>query len=419
MRLINKLNVYFFFGLLMILFCVTTIQYYYVSYRIDQRVQKTLIKEKKLLVKQINDKEKSEGFKLYKTEESNVRLSSSNKLKPNQFQEIYIYDEDENENVKYLTLTTRVFANNNYYDILIRKPLLQANDLISSIVISLIVILTILFVFYYILSRMISTSIFKPFYKTITLLRNYDVETGENVKFDKNVGTQEFDFLNSELEALTDKINSYFEKQQEFSQNAAHELQTPLSIIRTRCELMMQSKNLKEENLDNLNTILNAVDRISRINKSLVLLSKIDNINSTNQAPISFIRVLKDLIKQYEPMIEVSNIEFKYEIEGDLKIKINYEWAYILINNLIKNAINHNKKDGWITIILRNNLFIIENTGPSLEILPEECFSRFTKSSKTGITGLGLAIVKDICSKVGLNINYTNESDTHKITLSS
>ena len=419
MRLINKLNVYFFFGLLMILFCVTTIQYYYVSYRIDQRVQKTLIKEKKLLVKQINDKEKSEGFKLYKTEESNVRLSSSNKLKPNQFQEIYIYDEDENENVKYLTLTTRVFANNNYYDILIRKPLLQANDLISSIVISLIVILTILFVFYYILSRMISTSIFKPFYKTITLLRNYDVETGENVKFDTNVGTQEFDFLNSELEALTDKINSYFEKQQEFSQNAAHELQTPLSIIRTRCELMMQSKNLKEENLDNLNTILNAVDRISRINKSLVLLSKIDNINSSNQAPISFIRVLKDLIKQYEPMIEVSNIEFKYEIEGDLKIKINYEWAYILINNLIKNAINHNKKDGWITIILRNNLFTIENTGPSLEILPEECFSRFTKSSKTGVTGLGLAIVKDICSKVGLNINYTNESDTHKITLSS
>jgi len=417
MRLINKLNIYFLISLLVILVAGTYVQYLYVSARVDKRVQKTLIKEKKLLVKQILDKEKVEGFKLYKTEESEVQLSEEQSVLKNEFIKQFFFDEDEDEYVKYMVLKCRVKANNHFYDMVIKKPLLQANDLISSIIYSLFIILLILFAIYMLLNRFVYKKLLAPFYTTLEKLRKYDLEAGEKISFSEKSSTYEFNFLNAELNDMTSKIYKYFDNHKMFSENAAHELQTPLSVIKSKAELLLQARNFEDDDIENIDTILSSVDRISRINSSLVILSKIENHDFSLDTEIPLNPLFKVSLNHLNVIAEDRGINIDFVENDKFNLKINEEWAYILVNNLLKNAVRHNIENGWIKITINKDSFVVENSGFELDDKPTNYFKRFIKGSKTGSTGLGLAIIKDICTKTNLDVEYTSIRKEHRISI--
>lgn len=417
MKLLNKITLYYISSLILILSLGVYVQYLYVSYKVEKRVQKTLIKEKKLLVKQILDKEKAEGFKLYKTEESKVVLSTEEGIKKNSFIKQFFYDEDEDEYINYLVLRCRVEANDNFYNIVVKKPLLQAQDLISSIVLSSLISLMVLFLIYLLINRFISKRIFSPFYRTLELLREYNLETGDEIRFDEDSTTREFSFLNHELNALTDKISQYFTNQKQFSDNAAHELQTPLAIIKMNAELLLQAGNIQGEDIKKIDAIQQAIDRIARLNKALVVLSKIEQHDFTTDEQINLVDTIKEILESFDFLIEDMELELSVNLEESFEIRMDKELAFIFLTNLIRNAIKHNIKGGWLSLKVLNGKIEIANFGHELESNSNEYFKRFVKGGKTGSSGLGLSIVNEICLKSGLKLDYKTIKREHSITL--
>lgn len=418
MKLFNRLNIYFISSLILILIIGGFTQYLYVSKKVNKRLQKTLIKEKKLLTKQIKDLDEKDNFTFYKTEESSIELSKKKSTLDNIFSIQYIFDEEDQETIKFLVLDSRVKGNQNYYNIQIKKPFIQANDFISSMIFSLLITLGILFTIYSIFNRIISRKIFSPFYITLNQLKKYDLESGEKIHFSEDIQTLEFNFLNKELNEMTNKINAFFENQKQFSENAAHELQTPLSIIRSKAELLLQSDNLTDKALAEINTILSSVDRISKINQALVTLSKIENHDFSTDQEIDINTIIKDNLKDFQWIIDEKNIKLEYSEYDIFKLKIHEDWALILISNLLKNAIGHNFDNGWINIEITKSKIIIKNSGHALLNDPNNYFKRFTKGEKSSTTGLGLSIIKDICKKTNLDIQYLSKEQQHKIILS-
>jgi signal transduction histidine kinase len=213
-------------------------------------------------------------------------------------------------------------------------------------------------------------------------------------------------------------MSSDYKNQKKFTENASHEFQTPLAIIKGKIDLLLQENTLKEEAMTLLISIEEATSRLSRINKSLLLLSKIENQQYEKTDTVAVLPVLEKVKALNEDFILDKNIELVDEAIAELDFKINSELCFILISNLIQNAIRHNVKNGQITISIKDQALLISNTG-SLEALNEvSIFERFEKkSSNVNSIGLGLAIVKEIANANSIEVVYRYENNRHTFSL--
>jgi signal transduction histidine kinase len=195
-------------------------------------------------------------------------------------------------------------------------------------------------------------------------------------------------------------------------------MQTPLAIIRNKLDLLIQSRNLSEQDLTLIEGIYEAVKRLSLLNRGLLLISKIDNHQFNEIEQVEMEKVIKKTIEHLSPQIEDKNIQVTLNIYSPCIIPFNSILADILITNLVSNAIKHNIEAGRLYIELSDNDVVFENTGLPLKIQPELLFERFKKSSSSeNSIGLGLAIVKKICDLFNFRIEYVNENDLHTITI--
>jgi signal transduction histidine kinase len=228
----------------------------------------------------------------------------------------------------------------------------------------------------------------------------------------------EFSELNSSINQMTSKMSADYKNQKKFTENASHEFQTPLAIIKGKIDVLLQENTLKEEAMTLLIAIEEAASRLSRINKSLLLLSKIENQQYEKTDTVALLPLLEKIKALNEDFILDKKIAFFDEATEELDFKINSELCFILINNLIQNAIRHNVKDGKITITIKNKTLIISNTG-ILEALNEvSIFERFEKkSSNVNSIGLGLAIVKEIAEANSIEVVYQYENNRHAFSL--
>jgi signal transduction histidine kinase len=217
---------------------------------------------------------------------------------------------------------------------------------------------------------------------------------------------------------MTSKMSADYKNQKKFTENASHEFQTPLAIIKGKIDVLLQENTLKEEAMTLLIAIEEAASRLSRINKSLLLLSKIENQQYEKTDTVALLPLLEKIKALNEDFILDKKIAFFDEATEELDFKINSELCFILINNLIQNAIRHNVKDGKITITIKNKTLIISNTGV-LEALNEvSIFERFEKkSSNVNSIGLGLAIVKEIAEANAIEVVYQYENNRHAFSL--
>ena len=219
---------------------------------------------------------------------------------------------------------------------------------------------------------------------------------------------------------MTDKIHIDYLQQKEFTENASHEMQTPLAVIKANLTQLMQSTTLSESDMNNLQTIENTTKKMASLNKALILLSKIENNQFKENELIPINKIINKVVNNFADLIEVKNIKLKLNLKDELQITINPTLAEILLSNLVQNAIRHNVNGGIINIDLMQNKLIISNSGEALTINSNELFTRFKKNdaSKDSL-GLGLAIVKSICNIYQLNIVYSYSNQLHTFTLNS
>lgn len=216
-----------------------------------------------------------------------------------------------------------------------------------------------------------------------------------------------------------EKDSEKFKRNKEFSENLSHELLTPLSIIRSKAELLLQSENLSESDLKNIDSILKTVSKLSKVNRGLILLSKIENNQFVDREKIDIDEIVRDALELMEDQIRHLDLSVRIEKKEESELTSNSNLVHILFNNLIKNACVHNIPGGYVKVVFEKNSISIENSGKANQINEKDIFKRFSSgSNKPDSIGLGLSIVKNICKKLHFKISYKNDKEIHRFTIS-
>ncbi|UZT98252.1 HAMP domain-containing sensor histidine kinase [Chryseobacterium fluminis] len=264
----------------------------------------------------------------------------------------------------------------------------------------------------FILNRRLSKTIWKPFRDTLDKLKNFNLYTQTHIEFEAT-DTTEFEELNQSLKKLITHNVSVYKTQKEFTENASHELQTPLAILKNKLDLLLQDENLTDKQYDIAEEMNRALTRSSRINKNLLLLAKIDNSQFDNAERIQFDELLHQSMELFSEHFEQKNISVTETISSGVLVYGNRGLAEVLINNLILNAIRHTLRNGSISVHLTDSLFEVANSG-NQALNTDLLFKRFSKLSGTGNgSGLGLAIIREICKFHHWSISYTFENNLH------
>lgn len=256
------------------------------------------------------------------------------------------------------------------------------------------------------LNFLIYRQLWKPFYEIINHLRNYQLNKSTPTIF-KEETTEEFNLLSQALHQMTERISKQFTLQKEFTENASHEIQTPIAVISAELETLLGLGNLPEKETNHIQKSMDSLQKLSQLNKSLLLLTKIENNQFSETEEVNLSNLVKNLLEMYHDFAEHRNIKIYQEIQPNQTLEINPLLAEILIGNLLKNAIRYNQNGGEMTCILKDKQLIISNKGDKLPFPEMQLFNRFVKHPKhPEATGLGLAIVKQISEQYGLKIMY-------------
>jgi two-component system sensor histidine kinase QseC len=263
-------------------------------------------------------------------------------------------------------------------------------------------------------SRILSKKVFYPFRKTMKVINSFNLKKKEKIKLPAT-STKEFQELNSFLQKMTDKAIEEYAAVKEFSENASHELQTPLAVLRSKLELLSET-NIDGSQAALIGDMQNAIDKLSRINRSLTLLTKLENQEFETSEDVKFCRIAKDVLAAYDDWITLKSIQVTSKLDKNIPLKIHPTLAEMLITNLLSNAIRHNVEGGEMMIELTHQKLCVINTGAAPEIPTEELFQRFKKSNQSAESiGLGLAIVKQICEVNHFAVSYKYQKSKHII----
>lgn len=308
--------------------------------------------------------------------------------------------------------------NGHFYKIQITYSRFETEDMVEIIFTLMIGLFVLIVATLYYVNNQLARSVWRHFFKTIELLKDFQIGQEKEVVFNKN-NIKEFNQLNEVLAEMIEKIQSDFRNLKEFTENASHEIQTPLAIIKTKLETILQEETISPDVQQQVQIAYKTVARLSKLNEGLLLLSKIENRQFVEKSEIDFCKLMESRLELIEDLLELKQIEVSAELTTPLIFNINPLLAEILINNLLNNALKHNIEKGNISITSSSNELIICNSGKPLTVDSEKLFQRFVKdTTSTESTGLGLAIVNEICKLNEISLSYTYADGQHCIKLS-
>ena len=310
-------------------------------------------------------------------------------------------------------LSTAFEANNSYYELKVIHSMIEEDDLMKQLFWNTLWLYTALFITIIIINNFVLQRMWQPFYRYLNKLKKYRLGSNDNIP-QINTHTNEFNDLHKAVSTLLEHNTLVFEQQKQFISNASHELQTPLAIVINKLELLIESDSLDANNAKIIGETVDIVERLIRINKSLLLLSRIENNQFMDNSLVSINQITSRNIEDIKDIAEYKEVTISFSETNNLETTIDQSLANIVISNLIRNAIFHNHPNGHIDISIHNNTFRICNTGDGNELNSDNLYSRFYKSNdaSNGL-GLGLAIVKAICNMYGHTINYSYQNEKH------
>jgi len=317
----------------------------------------------------------------------------------------------------YRQLTSIETLQGKTYKIITRNSMVRSQDAILAITVSVGIVVFLLILTVYVVNTNIMRRVWLPFYKNLETLKNFSVEANKPIDLQSS-DIDEFQELNNSLSKLTNKINSDFNNLKEFTENASHEMQTPLAIMQTKSEILLQSENLEKSQITQINAIYQSVQRLSKLNKTLLLLSKIENRQFKDLEKIKINEVIERQLEIFEDFIENKKLNVEMKSTMDTIIKVNPLLFDMVISNLISNAIKHNNEGGEIFIQTTDLFISVSNSGVAPNMNSSSLFERFKKESTASNSfGLGLAIVKKICDNYNWKITHSFIEDQHNISI--
>ncbi|MEQ9440511.1 MAG: HAMP domain-containing sensor histidine kinase [Cyclobacteriaceae bacterium] len=303
------------------------------------------------------------------------------------------------------------------YKVSIRKSLIESNTLLTFITLTMVVLLGIGMFVLFLLQKRVSKKIWQPFYQSLSGAKSFDIRHGIGLKMPEEP-IHEFQELNQVLEKMTHKIAADYQNLKEFTENAAHEIQTPLALINSRIEELIQGKNFTDQQMYWVEEIHTSSLRLSKLHHGLLLLSKIENGQFYEHELVNITQLAKSKFHDYQEVFEYKKLDTDFIEHGNFIVEMNPALADILVTNLLNNAVRHNVVRGSLQIEISSHQLVVSNTGESIRFAPEKLFERFKKQHQSSASlGLGLAIVKKICTYYDFEIVYDVRDNLHTISI--
>lgn len=329
---------------------------------------------------------------------------------------VYIDMEMEDEPVRVLR-TYFMTDDRKYYELTIQTSTVEKEDMIETIVWSMAILYLSLVGCILLVIHLAFRRSFKPLYKLLGWLKNFHV--GKPLApLDIPTPIEEFGILTEAVRESSRRTNELYNKQKQFVENASHELQTPLAICMNKLELLSENPDCTEQQFKEIAVLHQALNGIIRLNKSLLLLSRIENKQFPDTREICMNHLIKEMLEDFNEMYEHKAIHLTFEEKEPLIATLNESLASTLIANLVKNAFVHNYEEGHILLSIDRRTFTIANTAHAGPLDTEVLFNRFARQTRhKESTGLGLAIVKSIADLYAIRIEYAYEGAMHSFRL--
>lgn len=329
---------------------------------------------------------------------------------------MYMENEEEMEPVRILTSTFQA-EDGRFYRLKVISSMVEEDDLIEDLFYALLWLYIILVVTILTINLLVLRTVLKPFYAFLQRLQQFKLGKQETVAPITST-VSEFQYLNQVVQEVLERNVRSYHDQKQLIENVSHEIQTPVAIAMSKLQFVLESPNLDETTATDVVQAIDALERLKRMNKSLLLLSKIENNQFAGIEELNFTSLVETTLSEFEDQIEFKGIRIHWEEKEPVQIQMEPELARILVTNLIKNAIRHNHKKGEIKLILSENGFQVWNTGKEQALDPERLFSRFYNDSENPhSTGLGLAIARSVALVSGFNLDYHFEEGGHTFSL--
>ncbi len=317
---------------------------------------------------------------------------------------MYMLNEDDFEPVR---LLTTVFTHRGkYYKLKVATSMVEEDDLVAELLYSLLWLSLGLILSILILNKILLARIWKSFYRLLDQLKRFKLDSQDEISFSKT-RIEEFRLLNESIRTLLERNKATFNSQKQFIENAAHELQTPLAISINKLEALAGKNRFTPEEYHLLEGALDNLERMTRLNKALLLLTRIENKQYAQVEPINMNRLIRKLSEDFSEQAGFSEISIEINDHDESIIKMDPNLADIMISNLVRNAVIHNKPGGFLHINIHKEMIIFENTGDNEPLDPEIIFTRFYKKHpSSSSTGLGLSILRAIANLHGFTVQY-------------
>lgn len=329
---------------------------------------------------------------------------------------VFITEKSETEPARVLITIFRT-EDERYMELVVYTPTIEKLDLLRAILGWIIFLYVLLLLIILSINIWVFRKNMKPLYVLLKWLDSSQLGK-KNEPLENTTKITEFRKLNAATMAFAERGEKLFEQQKTFIGNASHEMQTPLTICRNRLEMLMEDETLTEHQLNELIKTHQTLENLTRMNRSLLLLCKIENGQFADTRSVCLNDILTHYLDDYKEVYAYRNITVTVTTDSSFCVEMNDSLVSVLVTNLLKNSFVHNIDGGFIYIKITANTFEISNTGEK-PLDRERIFERFYQGQKKeGSTGLGLALVDSICKANHLKIDYTYVENRHIFTIS-
>lgn len=413
MKLLNLSTSYFAFLLFVLITLWAVIFYYQMLDEIYDSLDDGLENQKILVIQQTSGNnellEKSSFDEGYYTIKKVQYDQYKNYTESYRDTLMYMQNEEDFEPVRLLESVFEM--DGSYYKIKVITSMVEEDDLIEDLLISLLFLYAGLIISILVLNNLVLKRIWNPFYVLLSQLKNFKIQDNKKPNFQPS-RVEEFNLLNSRIDKFISKAQESYKSQKEFIENASHEMQTPLAIALNNLEQLLETEGLNQEQMELIGRTMTKLESLTRYNKSLLLLSKIQNDQFPEQEKIGINTILRNLIQDFDDIASSKNVQISFVEQSSAEIQMNPELAQILFTNLLKNAIIHSPDGGVVEVEVTSTSVSLSNSGET-PLDENSIFTRFYKSgSSISSNGIGLAIAKAIAESYNLQLQY-EFSDRH------
>ncbi|MBI3518552.1 MAG: HAMP domain-containing histidine kinase [Bacteroidetes bacterium] len=401
---------------LMILFVGEYSLFYFLKQNMEKEVTEHLQIERHFMMRHLKHGVNIDYFNYNIGDRLSIEPIQTLQYKEPIMKDVEVKEEWEEEHFTSKEIVFDVEQNNKFYRVSISKTIDEDEGLAGSMSAIIFISGLCMFTILVLINVFVYHKLFSPVYKLIKDIKGFSTQQFQKI-IPPTTSTQEFKTLGEEVSKMSEKMIADYASIKEFMENMTHEIQTPLAVINSKIERSFQAKDLSEEQAILLSDASKAVTKLFNINKGLTLLCRLDNKQYNTPVEISVKELIQQRLIYFSDFSENKKLTITETYANDLKLFMDASLSEILIDNLIKNAIQHNIQNGHISISIKNNQLTVANTGEEPKVPTTNYFDRFYSQKPYQSLGLGLSIIKKIVDYYAYSISYNYENEHHQVTI--